>query len=184
MFSLNIVTNSLRRSIFQPRFPLINTVINQKFCSENVSVTEFRLITKDRTEPVPVETSIKYLKTDAYKVTYGDEPVWVKYRRNHKGLLPPRKTRKTCIRKGVISTGNPCPICRDEYLVLNENNTDLLKQFISPHTGAVLSFQLTGLCQKRHKELMVNVQRAKDRGLITFDVPFRYYDYSQYHKKD
>ena len=33
----------------------------------------------------------------AYKQTYGDEPVWVKFRRNHKGQLPPEKTRKTCI---------------------------------------------------------------------------------------
>jgi small subunit ribosomal protein S18b len=43
-------------------------------------------------------------------------------------------------RGGKISTGNPCPICRDEYLVLHHENVDLLKQFISPHTGEVLSY--------------------------------------------
>lgn len=91
----------------------------------------------DRTKIIPVETSIRYLKSTAYKTTYGDQPVWVPYRRNHKGQYPPLKTRKTCIRNGVISTGSPCPICRDEYLVLDYTNVDLLKQFISEYTGEV-----------------------------------------------
>ena len=91
----------------------------------------------DRTKIVPVETSIRYLKSSAYKETYGEEPVWVPYKRNYKGLFPPRKTRKTCIRSGKISTGNACPICRDEYLVLHEENIELLNQFISQQTGKV-----------------------------------------------
>lgn len=91
----------------------------------------------DRTKIIAVETSIRYLVSEAYKTTYGDQPVWVQYRRNHKGAIPPRKTRKTCIRAGIISTGSPCPICRDEYLVLDHKNLDLLKQFISPYTGQV-----------------------------------------------
>lgn len=33
----------------------------------------------------------------AYKITYGNHPVWKEYRRNHKGSIPPSKTRKTCI---------------------------------------------------------------------------------------
>lgn len=142
---------------------------------------EIREITKDRTQEIPVETSIRYLKSAAFKQTYGDNPVWVLYRRNHKGAIPPQKTRKTCIRKGQISTGNPCPICRDEYLVLDENNIDLLKQFISPYTGSILSYSKTGLCQKKHQQLIVCVQRAFDKGLLTFDVPFRKYDYSEYY---
>lgn len=92
---------------------------------------------KDRTKIIPVETSIRYLASTAYATTYGDQPVWVPYRRNFKGQFPPRLTRKTCIRKGVISTGNPCPICRDEFLVLDHRNVDLLKQFISEYTGQV-----------------------------------------------
>lgn len=91
----------------------------------------------DRTKIVPVETSVRYMKSTAYQTTYGNQPVWVQYRRNFKGQFPPSKTRKTCIRAGKISTGNPCPICRDEYLVLDHNNIDLLKQFISQHTGEV-----------------------------------------------
>ena len=145
-------------------------------------VLEVRGITKDRTEVIPVETSIRYLKSAAFKQTYGDKPVWVLYRRNHKGGIPPRKTRHTCIRGGQISTGSPCPICRDEYLILHENNIDLLKQFICPHTGAILSYTKTGLCQKKHKELLVMLERAWDRGLLTFDMPIRQYDYSEYYK--
>lgn len=137
----------------------------------------------DRTRIIPIETSIRYLKSEAYNTTYGDKPVWVQYRRNHKGQIPPRKTRKTCIRGGVISTGSPCPICRDEYLVLDYRNTNLLKQFISPHSGQVLSYSKTGLCQKRHLQLMVAIERSRDQGLLTFDVPFREYDYSDYYGK-
>ena len=94
----------------------------------------------DRTKIIPVENSIRYLKSSAYKETYGDQAVWIPFRRNYKGLHPPKKTRKTCIRKGVISTGNPCPICRDEYLVLHHENTELLNQFISPQTGKVSNY--------------------------------------------
>ncbi|XP_063233984.1 small ribosomal subunit protein mS40 [Bacillus rossius redtenbacheri] len=138
---------------------------------------------KDRTQIISVETSISYLKSKAYQETYGVDPVWRLYRRNHKGGIAPSKTRKTCIRQGIIATGNPCPICRDEYLVIDHTNVDLLKQFISPHTGEILSFTKTGLCQKRHEQLLIAIEKAKDYGFITFDVPFREYDYRQYYKE-
>lgn len=151
---------------------------------ESVSdkVTDRKGASKDRTKEIPVETSIKYLQSKAYSETYGNDPIWVNYRRNHKGMFAPRKTRKTCIRQGVISTGNPCPICRDEYLVLHHKNINLLKQFVSPHNGEILSYTKTGLCQKRHTELLVAVEKARDYGLLTFDVPLRTYDYSRYYK--
>jgi small subunit ribosomal protein S18b, mitochondrial len=158
-------------------------------CSENTEESadkpEAKKIApeKDRTKVIPLETSIKYLASDAYKQTYGVDPVWTHYRRNHKGPRPPRKTRKTCVRSGVLATGNPCPICRDEYLLLDHRNLHLLRQFISPQTGQVLSYQKTGLCQKTHLQLLVAVERAKDLGLITFDVPFREFDYSEYYGK-
>lgn len=91
----------------------------------------------DRTKVITLEQSLRYLASEAYQQTYGDKFVWDQYRRNHKGGFAPRKTRKTCVRKGMISTGNPCPICRDEYLLLDHRNLQLLNQFISPHTGEV-----------------------------------------------
>ncbi|XP_044727841.1 28S ribosomal protein S18b, mitochondrial [Chrysoperla carnea] len=167
----------------------IRTISTTKLCTEKstekkstTNTNEPVGISKDRSQVIPVETSIKYLKSNAYKETYGEQPVWTQYRRNFKGAFAPKKTRKTCIRNKVISTGNPCPICRDEYLVLSENNPELLQQFICPHTGTILSYQKTGLCQKKHFELLVSVQRARDRGILTFDVPFRNYDYSLYYK--
>ncbi|KAH0945233.1 hypothetical protein HN011_002525 [Eciton burchellii] len=129
---------------------------------------------------ISVETSIKYMDSDAYKQTYGDNPVWKLYKRNHKGLFAPRKTRKTCIRQGIISTGNPCPICKDEYLILDHRNVKLLKQFINKYNGETLSYSKTGICQKKYKELLIALTRAKDYGTITFDVPRRKYDYSEW----
>lgn len=163
---------------------LIRTICTSQVlnCTKKFETSEFRELNKDRTQEIPLETSLRYMKSAAYKKTYGEEPVWVLYRRNHKGSLAPKKTRRTCIRGGMISTGNPCPICRDEYLVLNEENITLLDQFICPHTGSILSYTKTGLCQKSHQQLIVAIERAKDRGLITYDVPFRQYDYSEYYK--
>jgi small subunit ribosomal protein S18b len=80
----------------------------------------------------------------------------------------------------MVSTGNPCPICRDEFLVLDYRNTDLLKQFISPFNGETLGFSKTGVCQVKHTKLLVEIRKAKDAGTISFDVPFRKYDYAEY----
>lgn len=164
---------------------LIRTICTSQIlnCSKQEEILEYRKVNKDRTQLIPVETSLRYMKSAAYKQTYGTEPVWVQYRRNHKGSIPPRKTRKTCIRGGQISTGNACPICRDEYLVLHEENVALLEQFICPHTGSTLSYSKTGLCQKSHEKLVVAIERAKDIGSITYDVPFRHYDYSEYYNQ-
>ncbi|XP_067001514.1 small ribosomal subunit protein mS40 [Anabrus simplex] len=167
---------------FQSRFLNLGSLLSQEKGKEEEGDKVVRDPSKDRTKIIPLETSLRYLASDAYRETYGNEPVWVKYRRNHKGMFPPKKTRKTCIRHGMISSGNPCPICRDEYLVLDYRNEELLKQFISPYTGEVLSYSKTGLCQKRHLELLVAVEKAKDYGFLTFHVPFRVYDYSEYYK--
>jgi len=145
-----------------------------------ISTGRFRATRKDRKEPATFDTSIRYLKSDAYRETYGDNLVWTLYRRNFKGQFQPKFTRKTCIRHGVLATGNPCPICRDEYLVLDYRNVELLKQFISPFNGEILGFGKTGLCQKRQLQLLVEIRKAKDCGTITYDVPFREYDYSEY----
>ncbi|XP_055300197.1 28S ribosomal protein S18b, mitochondrial [Sitodiplosis mosellana] len=136
---------------------------------------------RDRSKIIPVETSIEYLKSAAFQSTYGDKKVWELYRRVHKGQLPKSKTRKTCIRGNVIATGSPCPICRDEFLVLDYRNLQLLKMFISPHTGDVLSYQQTGLCQKQHTRLLVNIERAYDLGLLEYEVPHREFDYADYY---
>ncbi|XP_044268609.1 28S ribosomal protein S18b, mitochondrial [Tribolium madens] len=181
MFSSLLVKNFAENPLWKRTFTISAAFNAFEAVSSAEPKLEVREITKDRTKPIPVETSIRYLKSAAYRQTYGDQPVWVLYRRNHKGSIPPRKTRKTCVRGGQISCGNPCPICRDEYLVLHENNVELLKQFVCQHTGSILSYSKTGLCQRKHQELLVAIRRAVDSGLITFDVPPRHYDYSEFY---
>ncbi|KAM4725860.1 small ribosomal subunit protein mS40 isoform 2-T2 [Anableps anableps] len=85
-----------------------------------------------------------YLDSEEYVERYGSSSVWTGYRRNHKGGIPPQKTRKTCIRGDKIC-GNPCPICRDPNIIIHHQNVKLLQQFISPHTGMVYDPTLTGL---------------------------------------
>lgn len=94
-------------------------------------------VNKDRSVKVDVATSIRYLKSDAYKQTYGDHLIWQLYRRNHKGMYAPKKTRLACIVDNRIKGNNPCPICRDENLVVHYTNLELLKQFIDKYSGEV-----------------------------------------------
>lgn len=44
----------------------------------------------------------KNVPTPEYRATYGDNPVWHGYRRNHKGSVPPQRARKACL----VSTGS------------------------------------------------------------------------------
>ncbi|KAK3786004.1 hypothetical protein RRG08_001180 [Elysia crispata] len=135
--------------------------------------------TSPKRQVVDVGTSIRYLDSKAFQEGYGDKPVWFHYRRNFKGQIAP-KTRKTCVRSGELATSSPCPVCRDEYLVLDAKNTKLLEQFISPFSGEILDSQKTGLCQKQQKTLELEVMRAQDEGRIEKQLPFRTYNYDDY----
>ncbi|XP_008279228.1 small ribosomal subunit protein mS40 [Stegastes partitus] len=112
-----------------------------------------------------------YLESEEYIEKYGSNPVWAGYRRNHKGGIPPQKTRKTCIRGDKIC-GNPCPICRDSNVVIHYQNIKLLQQFISPHTGMVFDPTRTGVCMKQHKKLNEAINTARDHGLLPFQIPY------------
>ena len=77
---------------------------------------------------------------------------------------------------------NPCPICRDEYLILHYTNLDLLKQFIRPQTGYVYENTILCLCSAQYEQLLVAINLAKNHGLLTFEMPLRTYDYKDYYK--
>merc|ERR1712012_982452 len=130
---------------------------------------------------VDLQTSMRYMKSKAFETTYRGAPVWVPYRRNHKGQLAPQKTRKTCIRAGVVTTGNPCPICRDNHLAIHPKNLDLMKQFIDPNTGDLISYSKTGVCQKQHRELQIALLQAWDLGLLEKPLPFKRYNYREFY---
>ncbi|KAM6899581.1 small ribosomal subunit protein mS40 [Xenentodon cancila] len=124
-----------------------------------------------------------YLESSEYVERYGSDPVWMGYRRNHKGGIPPQKTRKTCIRGDQIC-GNPCPVCRDPNLIIHHQNVKLLEQFISPHTGMLYDPTRTGVCMKQQKNLTNAVNTARDHGLLPFQIPhvdFSGEDYSNSH---
>ncbi|KAK2921445.1 28S ribosomal protein S18b, mitochondrial [Channa argus] len=112
-----------------------------------------------------------YLESEEYIERYGTNSVWTGYRRNHKGGIPPQKTRKTCIRGDKIC-GNPCPICRDPNLIIHHQNVKLLQQFISPHTGMVYDPTRTGVCMKQQKKLNEAINTAQDHGLLSFQIPY------------
>lgn len=50
------------------------------FESNNLTADELKRQKNDRTRVIPVETSMRYLKSSAYKETYGDQLVWEQYR--------------------------------------------------------------------------------------------------------
>lgn len=174
-FTFNAITSNVKWS----HFALLNQYRNCSTDTKDEDKSEEVDPSKDRSKVISPETSIRYLESKAYYDTYQDQPVWVPYRRNFKGTIAP-PTRKTCIRHSQISTGSPCPICRDEYLVLHYTNVKLLKQFICPYTGEIYKTRKTGLCQMQQKNLLIAIQMAKDYGTIMFEVPFRRYDYEEF----
>jgi len=129
------------------------------------------------------ETGAAYLKSQAYYSTYGDEPVWTMYRRNHMGqyIFAP-KPRDSCFTKeNRFLLNNPCPLCRDEYLVVHFRNTELLKQFLDRLTGDILDIKKTGLCLYQHNEVRAHLLQSREHGYMEFAVPFRNYDYRHYY---
>ena len=116
-----------------------------------------------------------YMESPAYKETYGDDKVWERYRRNFAKGRTYRRTRRSCIevcplichlsllsryevsvhdsaifrclQDGFLTTSNPCPICRDEYFVVDYRNVKLISQFMEDYTGRVLTAKGTGVCQ-------------------------------------
>lgn len=48
----------------------------------------------------------------------------------------------------------------------------------------VLFYRKTGLCRRQHNNLLIAIYRAKDYGTISFDVPFRTYDYSEWYNPE
>ena len=138
---------------------------------------------RDRSRKIPVELSMAYLESPGYKETYGDKKVWELYRRNIAGRRTASPTRKACVIDGRIETGNPCPICRDEYLVVDYRNINLIKQFITEYNGKVLGWQTTHVCQEQFKNLMVAIEKARDYGYLDVDAHFVEYDYTKYMPK-
>ncbi|XP_048472890.1 28S ribosomal protein S18b, mitochondrial isoform X5 [Rhincodon typus] len=100
--------------------------VHQPF-STGSDQTTFDLISRYKERPW------EYLQSEEYIERYGKQPVWADYRRNHKGGIPPQKTRKTCI------------------------NVKLLEQFICPHTGTIYHPTRTGLLGFQVPHIEINL---------------------------
>lgn len=179
---MSLLQNSIS-SLFRCKIgtrQISTTISMNRSCKVNLFDLNF-----DRRVKVDYATSIKYMDSEAYKKTYHGHIVWKLYRRNHKAQFPSDKTRPTCINKdGFVDTSYPCPICRDEYLVLHPENTKLLAQFINPYTGKIYTPRHHGLCNRQYRNLIISVTKARDIGLLTFEVPDRLYNYNEYYNSD
>lgn len=177
----------LKNLVGNPIF--INSIIKNVSREFSISAPLYRVgkvnifgLNFDRRIKVSHEDSIKYMESEAYKKTYRGHIIWKLYRRQHKNQLPSKNTRHSCINsEGFVDTSYPCPICRDEYLVIHKENAKLLEQFIDRYTGKILPTTVHGLCQKQFRNLIIAIHQAKDIGSLTFEVPDRLYDYSQYY---
>uniref|UniRef100_A0A2K5YUH4 Small ribosomal subunit protein mS40 n=1 Tax=Mandrillus leucophaeus TaxID=9568 RepID=A0A2K5YUH4_MANLE len=124
---------------------------------------------EDSLSPVPIspykDEPWKYLESEEYQERYGSRPVWADYRRNHKGGVPPQRTRKTCIRGNKVA-GNPCPICRDHKLHVDFRSN--IQRFVCI---LYIIFLPIGVCVKQHKRLTQAIQKARDHGLLIYHIP-------------
>lgn len=156
--------------------PLTTTTI--RWWSSKVNIYNMNF---DRRIKVDYKDSIEYMKSEAFAKNYQGFLIWQAYRRNHKLWKPAKNARPDCVNQdGFISTSYPCPICRDEYLVVHPENAELIKQFVDPTTDKIYDTVKTGVCQKQQKRLIVAHLQAKDTGKVTYTVPHRLYDYNEY----
>ena len=139
---------------------------------------------RDRTRKIPLETSLAYMESAGYKETYGDKKIWELYRRNFPNTTNPNaRTRRKCIVFGRVQGGNPCPICRDEYLVVDYRNIKLLRQFLGDYNRQIVSVTRSGVCREQYKKLMIAIEKARDYGYLDVDAEFVEYDYEKYKPK-
>lgn len=111
----------------------------------------------------------QYFESNEYKERYGERLVWADFKRNHKGSRQKQLTRHACFFRGKMC-GNPCPLCRDDNILLNFRNFTLLHHFIDPHSGMVHHSLRTGVCRRKQKLLEHTIWLARDQGLIPTPV--------------
>lgn len=74
----------------------------------------------------------------------------------------------------------------NKYNSFNKNIRSVVMFFLTKFDNLMKKkFQIidafkTGLCQKKQKQLLVAIEQAWDQGYLTYDVPFREYNYSLY----
>ncbi|TKR81098.1 hypothetical protein L596_015034 [Steinernema carpocapsae] len=130
-----------------------------------------------------IEEQIEYMKSRVYEEAYKGVPVYKWYKRNVRGqLITQSKPRLICIdAKGKFRLNNACPICRDEYLFFDYRNPALIEQFLAPGTDMPIHLIKSGLCREQYNQLQAQLLKAQEHGTLTFDVPFRNFDYKEWY---
>ncbi|XP_061782799.1 small ribosomal subunit protein bS18m [Nerophis lumbriciformis] len=57
-----------------------------------------------------------------------------------------------------------CVLCK---VTVDFKNTQLLSQFISPHTGRIYGRHITGLCGRKQKEISKAIKKAHSMGFMS-----------------
>ncbi|MES1903679.1 MAG: ribosomal protein S18B [Paramarteilia canceri] len=78
---------------------------------------------------------------------------------------------------------NPCPICRDQNLLLHEENTDLLAHFYDDYTGRIFPIDRTQLCRKMQTLLHICINRSRHLGLMKNMLPCVEFNYEDLEKE-
>ncbi|KAK0404572.1 hypothetical protein QR680_017518 [Steinernema hermaphroditum] len=130
-----------------------------------------------------IEEQINYMKSKSYEEAYKGLPVYKWYKRNVRGqMITQSKPRLVCIdTEGKFRLNNACPVCRDEYLFFDYRNPSLIEQFLAPGTDKPIHLLKSGLCREQYHQLQAQLLKAQENGTLTFDVPFRNFDYKQWY---
>jgi len=116
-------------------------------------------------------TPAEYFSSPDFEKRYGGmDYIWLDYYRPHKGRVQKQRTRRSCIKQGVIKTASPCPICRDPKILISYKNVPLLKNFIDPHTLDIISNLRTGNCRMRQGQLERAIELARSLGYLETKV--------------
>ena len=75
--------------------------------------------------------------------------------------------------------GTPCPICRDENLLLHETNVELLKQIIDPESEKILKNEKLQFCFVMYKYAAFCIERSWMNGYLKRKPLFKEFDYEE-----
>jgi len=113
-------------------------------------------------------------KKKGVKVDDGDKLLWHGYKRNYKGQYAPTKARKNCIRRHGRHHANICPLCqmkKETRYAVQFTDTEILTQFICPHTWGILDAVKSNLCRHQHQNVFDAIIKARSYGYIPMTYP-------------
>ncbi|KAM4673152.1 small ribosomal subunit protein bS18m isoform 2-T2 [Amazona ochrocephala] len=84
--------------------------------------------------------------------------LWVRPQRLQHEQLPEQSDQPIQMENPYKEPPNRCVLCG---INVDYKNVQLLSQFVSPHTGRIYGRHITGLCNKKQKEITKAIKRAQ-----------------------